>query len=243
VNGSNGVGSLDTDGQGCAQSYVGIYFDDASGTVSGVDVTGMDVPLDQFGTCSSGRGIYAASDGAIGSFLTLDQTSLAVPQCNTTLSLPLAAGTYSSSFVGVKRVAQSKKCKFHGGPVLVDGALLSASPFGARTIQVSGTMPYQAPGGSTVSFNPLSSAYDDAGVVCENAETTCTIDDATVQGMGPNNQVSQNGIEVLGASATIGSSKVTDNSFSGGGAGAVSDGIKSVERRDGRALGQHRHRQ
>jgi hypothetical protein len=226
VNGTNGVGSLDTDGQGCAQSYVGIYVDNASGTVTGVSVTGMDVPLDQIGTCTSGRGIYAASDATGSSFLTLDQDSLAVAPCTTSLNLPLASGPYTNAFVGVKGIKHSKTCKFTGGPVLIDGALLMAEPFGNRTIEVTGTMPYQAPGGSTVSFNPLSSAYDAAGIVCENATTTCTIDGAAVEGIGPNDQVSQNGIEILGASATVGSSKVSQNSFAGGGAGSASDGIK-----------------
>ena len=228
VNGTNGVSSLDTDGQGCAQSYVGIFFDDASGTVSGAKVNGMDVPSDQLDTCTSGRGIYVASDGSASSTVTMNQVSLAAASCTSTLALPLAVGTYSGTYVSVKRIKHSKTCKFHGGPVLIDGALLQAQPFGTRTITVTGTMPYQAPGGSIVSFTPLASAYDDAGIVCENATTSCAISGGTVQGMGPNDQVSQNGIEILGASATIDSTKVSNNSFTGGVAGEASAGIKAV---------------
>ena len=36
--------------------------------------------------------------------------------------------------------------------------VLSATPFGSHTIQLSGTMPYQAPGGSTVMTRAPSSA-------------------------------------------------------------------------------------
>ncbi|HVC71081.1 MAG TPA: NosD domain-containing protein [Acidimicrobiales bacterium] len=61
INGSAATPSLDTDSFGCGQDYVGVYFHDASGSMTGDTVTGVKMPADLFG-CQGGLGVYAATD-------------------------------------------------------------------------------------------------------------------------------------------------------------------------------------
>ena len=65
VNGLNGIPSLDADGNGCAQDYVGIYYHEASGSITDVSVNGIDMPANLFG-CQGGQGIYVNSGGEPG---------------------------------------------------------------------------------------------------------------------------------------------------------------------------------
>jgi hypothetical protein len=236
VSGTNGVGALDSDGHGCSQQFVGIYFNDASGTLNSVNVNGIDLPADQFGTCLGGRGIYVANDGSAStSDVSMTAVSLLSPQCTTTTTVPLPGNTtyVTPEILPVKNISKKKGCKgFSGGPILVDGGLLQATPFGAHAVQVTGTTPYALPAGSTVDFNPYTPAYHQAGIVCEDARTACTITSSTVQGDGPNDLVTQSGIEVLGASATIGGLSsaqgvtVSGNSFTGGANGQAAAGLR-----------------
>ncbi|HXW33540.1 MAG TPA: NosD domain-containing protein [Acidimicrobiales bacterium] len=63
VNGSAATPSFDSDGFGCAQDFVGVYFHDSSGSMSYDSVTGIELPADLFG-CQGGLGVYAATDSA-----------------------------------------------------------------------------------------------------------------------------------------------------------------------------------
>ena len=45
----------------CADDFVGVYYHDASGTMSGDTVTNVELPMDLFG-CQDGLGVYVASD-------------------------------------------------------------------------------------------------------------------------------------------------------------------------------------
>ena len=55
VSGTAGIPALDTDGYGCGQDYVGIYYYESSGSITKVDVNGIDMPVDVFG-CQGGTG-------------------------------------------------------------------------------------------------------------------------------------------------------------------------------------------
>ena len=46
---------------GCGQDFVGIYYQDASGSLDDVDVTNIELPTALFG-CQDGQGIYVATD-------------------------------------------------------------------------------------------------------------------------------------------------------------------------------------
>ena len=61
VNGTAATPSLDTDGFGCGQDYVGVYYHDASGSMTNDTVTQVKMPADLFG-CQGGLDVYAATD-------------------------------------------------------------------------------------------------------------------------------------------------------------------------------------
>jgi len=46
---------------GCADNFIGAYFHDARGSLSGVDVTNIELPTALFG-CQDGTGVYVATD-------------------------------------------------------------------------------------------------------------------------------------------------------------------------------------
>ncbi|MGH9123079.1 MAG: hypothetical protein ACRDYC_14240, partial [Acidimicrobiales bacterium] len=60
VNGAAAIASYGTTGQGCLQSPLGIYENNASGTISHVAVANIQLPSDLFG-CQGGQGIYVNS--------------------------------------------------------------------------------------------------------------------------------------------------------------------------------------
>ncbi len=60
VSGAAATPTFDGDTYGCAQDPVGIYYHDASGTLTSDSVTGVDLPADLFG-CQGGQGIYVAT--------------------------------------------------------------------------------------------------------------------------------------------------------------------------------------
>ncbi len=78
VNGANAIPFYDTDGLGCAQDPLGIYFHDAAGSISSVDVTGIDLPADLAG-CQAGQGILVASDTGSSSFVRMSTVALPTP--------------------------------------------------------------------------------------------------------------------------------------------------------------------
>jgi parallel beta-helix repeat protein len=54
-------GNAQGDFTGCGEDFVGVYYHDASGTMSKVQVTGIELPMADFG-CQDGQGVYVASD-------------------------------------------------------------------------------------------------------------------------------------------------------------------------------------
>ena len=67
--------------------------------------------------------------------------------------------------------------------------------------------------------------YQRNGITCDDPGTTCTITYSTLSGAGPTPSVTQNGIQIFGASATIIHDRVSLNSYTGGGAGNQATGI------------------
>jgi parallel beta-helix repeat protein len=61
IDGTAATSSFGTDGDGCGQDPVGIYYHDASGKLTEVAVNGIEMPTDLFG-CQGGQGVYVATD-------------------------------------------------------------------------------------------------------------------------------------------------------------------------------------
>lgn len=74
VDDANAISFFGSDGDGCAQDPVGIYYHDASGTIDDVAVTGVDMPADLAG-CQGGQGIYVASNSGSTSTVTMKKVS------------------------------------------------------------------------------------------------------------------------------------------------------------------------
>ncbi len=220
VNGLNGIPSLDADGNGCSQDYVGIYYHEASGSITDVSVNGIDMPANLFG-CQGGQGIYVNS-GASPATVTMSKVSLLTPAPVITTTADLPAGTYTNDQLATTKLPAG----FTSGPVTVNGMELSAARDTSKVLFVTGTTSIDSPSGSTVHFDPYTPAYDKNGITCDDANTTCTITNSTVQGEGETNMIAQNGIQGFGAAAiTISGSTVSNDTYSGGGEGNSASGI------------------
>jgi parallel beta-helix repeat protein len=74
--------------------------------------------------------------------------------------------------------------------------------------------------------NDTVSNYDKNGITCDDVGTSCDISGATVTGIGPTSLIAQNGIQAYHATkADIAGSKVSQNSYTGGGAGNQATGL------------------
>jgi len=222
VNGTNAIGSFDTDGFGCAQDYVGIYYHSASGTIKDVSVNGIDMPPDLFG-CQGGQGIYVNSTptGTANVTMSGDTLNANAPAATKTRG-DLPAGSYTNDQLAVVAVPAG----WHSGVISVNGINISATKNSHTVLNVTGTMPIDAPKHSIVEFNVNTPAYDKNGITCDDANTSCTISNATVQGAGPINSIAQNGIQAFAAaSISISNSTVSGDSYAGGGAGNSASGI------------------
>jgi len=215
VSGLNGIGFLDTDGSGCGQDYVGVYYHSASGSMSKVSVTGIDLPADLFG-CQGGQGIYVDGNSTV----TINKASLLTPTVGTVTKASIPSGTFTNQILPVHSTSG-----YTSGAILVGGFSLSATLDGAHAFFVSGTLPETVGSGSTVTFNADTPAYDKNGITCDDNGATCTITNSTVQGEGPTNAIAQNGIQAFGSSAVMTGNTVSGNTYSGGGAGNSASGI------------------
>jgi hypothetical protein len=68
--------------------------------------------------------------------------------------------------------------------------------------------------------------YKQKGITCDDAGTTCSITTSRITGDGPTSAVSQNGVQVFGASASINTIRVLSNTYTGGGAGHQGMGLR-----------------
>jgi hypothetical protein len=228
VNGLNASSFLDSDGDGCAQDFVGIYYHASSGLLKKVQVTGADLPADLFG-CQGGQGIYVNSTPSDAADVTMSKVSLTAPTSTTVTKADLPASTYNNDILPVKSVPGT----FTGGPVIVNGYNMTATPDGPKDLLITGTTSTDSPSGSAVNYDPYTSAYDKNGITCDDNETTCSITGSVIQGDGPTNSVGQNGIQAFGAaSVTIGGSSASlantvsgDTYTGGGGSGNAASGI------------------
>jgi hypothetical protein len=228
VNGLNASSFLDGDGDGCSQDFVGIYYHESSGLLKKVQVTGADLPADLFG-CQGGQGIYVNSTPSDTANVTMQKLSLTAPTSTTITKADLPAGTYSSDILPVKNVPAS----FTGGPVIVNGYNLTATPDGTKDLLITGTTSTDSPSGSAVNYDPYSTSYDKNGIACDDNETTCSITGSVIQGDGPTNSVGQNGIlawgaasvTIGGASSSLGNTVSGDTYTGGGGSGNAASGI------------------
>jgi hypothetical protein len=221
VSGANGIGSIPSAPCAFNQEYAGVYFDDSSGTLDNVTVSGIDMPEDQASCSGAARGVYVASGSAATSSVTMTKVSLLATSCLATTTVPLLANVvpgYSSQNLPVNKVPRKHGCKgWNSGPITVDGAEMQANAYGQHTLEVSGSVPYNLPAGSSVNIaSPFLSPYGDTGILCENAGTYCSVAQSTVQGQGPSDVAGKSGIEIDGASATLSTNKVSGNSNSCG---------------------------
>ncbi len=208
----NGSSFFDTDGYGCGQDYVGIYYHASSGSISKVSVSGIDMPADLYG-CQGGLGIYVNSDEANPATVSMNKISELSPTTSITTRADLPAGSYTNDQLAVHTIPAG----FTSGPIIVNGYNLTASKDTNKVLFISGTTSTDSPTGSVVSFEPYTPAYDKNGITCDDAYTDCTITNSTIQGEGPTNSIGQNGIQVFAAgSATISGNTVSDNTYSGG---------------------------
>jgi hypothetical protein len=69
-------------------------------------------------------------------------------------------------------------------------------------------------------------SYQQSGIACDDAGTTCNISATKITGSGTASQVSQSGIQVFGASGEISNVRVLNNTYAGGGAGNEATGVR-----------------
>jgi parallel beta-helix repeat protein len=114
----------------------------------------------------------------------------------------------------------------HLGKVRVTGIGLPTSLAGCK----HGLGVYVASdSGSTSSVTMLDmgiSSYQHTGIACDDPGTTCTIATSKVTGSGPTSTISQNGIQMFGASGSISDVRVINNTYTGGGAGNEAIGVR-----------------
>ena len=222
VNGTTGIPALDTDGLGCGQDYIGIYYYESSGSINKVDVNGIDMPTDLFG-CQGGQGIYVNSTSGDPATVTMTKVTLATPLVTAKTTAKLLAGSYTNGVLPVNAVPAG----WHTGEVIVGGYNVSATKDGAHALFITGTIPLNVKSGSNVTFYASTPAFDKNGITCDDQYTTCTITTAVTQGIGPTNSIAQNGIQFFGTgSGTVNGSTVTGDTWTGGGgAGNAASGI------------------
>ena len=219
VNGTSAINSFTS----CTQDPVGVYVHDSSGTISNVDVTGVDMAPSAFG-CQGGLGIYVTSDtvgdgaGSLTagtSSVTMNHVTETAPVVSSTTTNALPKGTSTPTLVGVRTIPAS----FRSGQVTIDGTTYTATVVGHNTLRVtygsSQPVPYRDVNGSMVRFNPFTPAYNKNGITCDDPNTTCRIANSNVQGVGPTDGIGQNGIQVWAAVATITNTTITGNSYTG----------------------------
>jgi len=222
VSGTAGIPALDTDGYACGQDYVGIYYYESSGSVSKVDVNGIDMPVDLFG-CQGGQGIYVNSDAADPSNVSISGVDMLSPSVTTKTTAKLLAGNYTNDVLPVTAVPAG----FHSGEVAVGGYDVSARKDGHTAMFITGTVPGTVKKNSIVAFNIDGGAFDKNGITCDDQYTTCSISGSTIQGDGPQNGIAQNGVQFFGTdSGTLNGTTVSGDTWTGGGgAGNAASGV------------------
>jgi parallel beta-helix repeat protein len=112
--------------------------------------------------------------------------------------------------------------------VNVKGVELAPALFGCQDgLAVYAATDAASPTGSTVVMSGVAvKTYDKNGITCSDPQTSCTVTNSTVAGIGPTGAIAQNGIQIsYGAAGAVSGTKVTGNSYTGGGADNQATGI------------------
>jgi hypothetical protein len=114
----------------------------------------------------------------------------------------------------------------HLGRVRVNGISLPPSLSGCK----DGLGVYVASDlGKTSSVDMLDmgvNAYQQSGIACDDSGTTCNVSASRITGGGVTSQISQNGIQVFGASGEVSNVRVLNNTHAGGGVGNEATGVR-----------------
>jgi hypothetical protein len=204
----------------CSDDYVGIYLHAASGQITDVSVTGIDMAQSSFG-CQGGVGIYVNSTDADPATVTMTGVNESVAGDTTTTTANLPADTYDGNdILPVKSIPANF---VNGQGIVVNGYELTATKDTSTSLFIDGTTYTDSPKGSTVNYDPYQPAFNKAGIVCDDNWSTCTIRSSDVQGEGPTNGIAQVGIQGFGdAAITLGGATpaqgntVSGFSYSGG---------------------------
>lgn len=141
-------------------------------------------------------------------------------------------GTKASAFFNQYGCADDYVGVYYNGAsgtldnVTVNGVQLPTALFGCQ----DGLGVFvNAPSGDQASVNmanDIVTNYDKNGITCDDAGTSCVISYSTVTGSGPTPLIAQNGIQAYGAAkADINDDTVSQNSYTGGGAGNQATGL------------------
>jgi len=191
VSGSSAVTALGNDGDGCGQDPVGIYFHDASGTLTGDAVSGIELPSGPpeglFG-CQSGQGIYAATDSSSStpSNVTITSTTVGTYQKNgITCDDPRTVCTISKSTV--TGIGSTPLIAQNGIQIWASSATLTSNTVSGNTYDnpdyaASGILignPYLLSASKNVVTSNDSDIYliqdqSPSWVYCGNLTTSCT---------------------------------------------------------------------
>jgi Right handed beta helix region len=230
INGLSGDSSMV-----CDNEYVGVWYNGASGKVSKVDLTGMDVPANCYGSGSpiGGTGVYVTS-AAHAANVSIVQSKITQKLSTTTTRADLPAGSYTHAPLNVRAVPAG----FRSGPLLVGGFTFTGKKDNSTNVFITGTAPEAIPSHSIVNFAPFSGAYNKNGIACDDPSTSCTIKNNTITGEGATNGIAQNGILVWGAgNATVSNNTVSGNTYTGGGLGNNGTGIYFLNAEQGSISG------
>ncbi len=185
VSGSAATPSLE--GGGCGQDFVGVYYHDATGTLKGDAVTGIDLPTDLF-ACQGGLGVYVATDStsSIKSNVTLTNDVVNTYDKNgVTCDDPGTACTITGSTIsgiGNTPLIAQNGIQIWAAAATLTNNTVTGNTYDGPTYAASGILignPYTL----AVSKNKVTSNdsdiyviqdQDPAWVFCGNTSTTCT---------------------------------------------------------------------
>jgi hypothetical protein len=159
VNGTAATPSLDSDGFGCGQDYVGVYYHDASGSMTNDTVTEIKMPADLFG-CQGGLAVYAATDAG-----SLSPSSLTMSSDN--------VNNYDKN--GITCDDPGTSCNIRGTTVTGIGSTPAIAQNGIQIWAAAGAVT-----GNTVTNNTYNGPFYAASGILIGNPSTLSVKDNTV---------------------------------------------------------------
>ena len=229
----NGSGASSGIG-GCGPTFVGVYYHDASGSVSDVTIRGVELSQTLFG-CQSGLAAYVATDASSPnpSNVTFSAVVVKAYQKNgITCNFPQTSCTVSGATVTGSgpngQIAQNGVQIAFGASGSVTGSTITANSYtgGGAQNQATGILVYDT-GATSVIGNTLSAndvdifAGADSGAVAGawqvEGNTTSGATDNVPSGTSGNGEGNQygDGIQLSGATSSTNPLTVTENTSSG----------------------------